>query len=167
MKITRKDIRQIVISLIVVITIIIISGEAWLDQKRENLLKFEQQVTKEKIELEVTKQQLKEKKKKIENLKEMLRKKERKLNEKKKKLASEKLLNFYILTYISKYGDIDIHKECLSNKKYMERYRKAKALLDIIEAKAKELGKKDILEKFIWPRRNCIHTLSVRCKNCR
>ena len=32
----------------------------------------------------------------------------------------------------------------------MAKYRKADAILDLIEAKAIELGKKEILVKFVW-----------------
>lgn len=76
------------------------------------------------------------------------------------------MLNSYLLKYINEYSGIDLHKECQSDSQYMKKYREANALLDLIEAKAKELNKKEILEKFIWPRRRGISIVSFEdCKN--
>jgi len=162
--ITREDVRQSIISFVIVILAL---GGTWkyLDQKRENLLRFEQRIIKEKIKLEILKQRLEDEKNRLENLEKILKEKEKELNKKEKKISSEELLNFYISKFILEYGDIDIHRECLSDQEYMKKYRKANALLDIIEAKAKELGKKEILEKFVWPKRSGIHSVKVKCDN--
>lgn len=59
-------------------------GGTWkyLDQKRENLLRFEQRIIKEKIELEILKQRLEDEKNRLEKI---LKEKEKELNKKEKR----------------------------------------------------------------------------------
>ena len=65
--------------------------------------------------------------------------------------------------YNKNFADIDFSLECQNKPEYMERYRQAQTLFNTIEAKARKTGDKEILETFVWPKRQGIHRASNSC----
>lgn len=74
-------------------------------------------------------------------------------------------LNTDLDYFIKNFSDIDLNLECNDNPEYMNRYRQAQVLLDVIEAKAKKTKNTEILETIVSPRRQGIHRISENCSD--
>lgn len=83
------------------------------------------------------------------------------LKEKGQALETEKQLNHYIDQYIDQYSQVDLgDNPC--DPSAIEKQRKAKALLDLIESLAQEAKRTDIVNNFVRER----HPGSIRFGHC-
>jgi hypothetical protein len=92
-----------------------------------------------------------------------LSEREARLKEREQALNAERdaQLNGYIDKYLTLYSQIDLGDAPCDPAAIQEK-RKAEALLDLIEALAKEVRRKDILDNFVRDRR----PMSIRFPNC-
>lgn len=74
----------------------------------------------------------------------------------------QRILQSYLERYLANYSNIDLRHEIQCDEKYMDRYREAKDYIDLIEAQAKDLNRKDILD-FVRQKKAGVHIITGDC----
>ncbi len=141
------------------IAVIFIFGGGWLylDQKRQEANQVYQEAMKLKIEADLKIQF-------YEKQLTSLEKNEKHLKSKSLELSRDSELSALTLKFINEFAGIDSHIHCGDNPKHNAEARKAKALLALIESKAKEYGRFDIVNTFVNSQKSGIYEWSEKCK---
>lgn len=126
----------------ILVSLIFVGGWYYVDQQRINNSEIEKNAYKMKIEAESALLQAKELEGRIEIEKSNLSKSIA-------EYSKDKELYELTLKFIDEVSEIDFHQQCGDDPEHNKKARKAKAILQLIEAKAQENGKNEILELFV------------------
>lgn len=142
-----------------VFVLLLFSG-AWyyLDQQRVATLEAEKNAYKMKLEADLALKEAKSIQANIEI-------KERMINKSIEKHSQDEELSGLTLKFIDEVSDINFHQRCGDDPEHNSKARKAKALLQLIEAKAKEYGRQDVLDSFVEKQKNGIGGWSATCRS--
>ena len=126
------------------ILVFIIFGGAWyyVEQQRIHNSEIEKNAYKMKLDAESALLQAKELEERIEIEK-------TNLSNSIAEYSKDKELYELTIKFINEVSEIDFHQECGDDPEHNKKARKAKALLQLIEAKAQEHDKVEILELFV------------------
>lgn len=138
------DVKKIKNSLgqFILVSFVFVGGWYYIDQQRINNSEIEREAYKMKIEAESALLQAKELEERIEIEKYNLSKSIA-------EHSKDKELHELTLKFVNEVFEINFHQECGDDPEHNKKARKAKALLQLIEAKAQEHGKSEILEFFV------------------
>ena len=156
MTFSKEYIKSSLTSFVAVI-LLFSGGWYYLDQERLAAVKEQQEAMKLKIEADLKLQQYREGVS-------MLKEKEKILGSKFKEQSRDKELSSLTLKFIDEVSEINFHQQCGDDPTHNAKARKAKALLSLIEAKAKEYGRMDIVNTFVKNQRFSIGGWSATCK---
>ncbi|MCU7853657.1 MAG: hypothetical protein KZQ80_15740 [Candidatus Thiodiazotropha sp. (ex Monitilora ramsayi)] len=142
------------------IFVILLFSGAWyyIDQQRLLTLEAEKNAYKIKLEAEA----LFNKAKSIES---KIKEKEQSLNNSLEEYARDKELSELTLKFIDEVSSININQYCSDDPEHNAKARKGKALLQLIEAKAREHERTDILESFVERQKHSMGGWSSKCKS--
>ena len=160
----------------VAVVLLFAGGWYYLDQQRLAMVREQQEVMRLKIEAEHISEASQEREKRNTEKEKRILEKENIIEQRYKEQSRDKELSELTLKFINEVSDIDIYKQCGDDPRHNAKGKKGQALLRLIEAKASEYGRKEILEKFVkrqrdgmmsWYR-NCLHrqldTAAIRDK---
>jgi len=156
MDIPKEKIKSAIASFITVV-LLFSGGWYYLDKKRMEAVKEHQEALKLKTEADLKFRMYAERE-------QSLAKKEKELDFRLLERSRDKELSDLTLKFIDEVSGINFHVQCVDDPEHNEKARKANALLDIIEAKALEYGRNDIVEKFVNHQRAGIDVWSAKCK---
>ncbi|ALR91757.1 hypothetical protein R7D97_08995 [Vibrio sp. Vb5031] len=141
------------------LAVFILFGGGWyyLDQQRLAAAQEQQEALKLKIEADLKLQQYDDQRKALE-------KKEQQLKEQYREQARDKELSDLTLKFIDEASGINFHQQCGDDPEHNAQARKAKALLSLIESKAIEYGRMEIVNNFVKKQRFGIGGWSQTCK---
>ncbi|ROS05587.1 hypothetical protein EDC56_1127 [Sinobacterium caligoides] len=141
MSVTKEDVTN---SLGSFIAVAILFGGGWyyLDQQRLESIKQQEEMIKLIAEASVKEEEYKSRLKALEA-------KEKEIENKYKEQAHDNELSALTLKFIDEVSEINIHKKCGDDSEHNKKARKAKALLSLIESKALEYGRTELVETFI------------------
>jgi len=147
----------------VAVVLLFSGGWYYLDQQRLAMVKEQQEVMRLKIETEHISRQAQEREKKNIEKEKILTEKEKIIDQRYKEQSRDKELSELTLKFINEASDIDIYKQCGNDPEHNAKGKKGQALLRLIEAKASEYGRKDILEKFVKRQRDGFQSWDRNC----
>ncbi len=141
------------------LTVVFLFGGGWyyLDQQRIAVAKEQQDAMRLKIEADLKLQQYEDKRKALEE-------KEQLLKEQYKEQARDKELSDLTLKFIDEVSNINFHQQCGDDPAHNAKARKAKALLSLIESKAIEYGRMEIVNTFVRSQNSGFEGWSATCK---
>ncbi|WP_147302676.1 hypothetical protein [Thalassotalea euphylliae] len=152
MKISIEKIKESLASFLTV-SLLFAGGWYYLDQQRLAALKEQENAIKLNMEADFKLRQFEEKWKELE-------KKEKLLQEQSK----DNELSILTLKFIDEASSINFNQQCADDPEHNSKAIKAKALLSLIEAKAIEYGREDVLNTFVKDQRAGIGRSTARCK---
>jgi hypothetical protein len=139
-------------------------GWYYLDQQRLAMVKEQQEVMKLKIEAEhISKSSQEIERRNTEREKRILER-EKIVEQRYKEQSRDNELSELTLKFINEVSDIDIYKSCGDDLVHNAKGKKGQALLNLIEAKASEYGRKDILGKFVKRQRGGLLSWHANCR---
>lgn len=142
---------------IMVVILAFSGGWYYLEQKRLSTSKELQKATILKIKTDIRLQQ-------YQKWQNELQKKEKTLESKFKEQSRDKELSNLTLMFINELSAVDL-RQCGDDEEHNRKVRKAKALLSLIEAKAIEYGRLDIVNVFVKRQQLDIGGWSAKCKS--
>ncbi len=151
--------KQIIGSIGSFISVLLIFGAAfyYVDQQRLAAIEAEKNAHKLKLEAIAALAQ-------AQQIEAQIRLKEAEISESVKAYSRDKELSELTLKFIDEFSDINFLRQCGDNPEHNAKAKKAKALLQLIEAKAKQYGRTDILELFVERQKTGIGGWSAVCK---
>lgn len=157
MDITKE---KIIGSLTSFIFVLLVFSGAWyyIDQQRLATLEAEKNAYKMKLEAEAALREAKDVEAKIKIREDEI---DRSISE----YSRDKELSELTLKFIDETSDINFHMQCGDDPEHNAKALKAKALLQLIEAKAKEYGRTDILESFVEKQKFGMGEWAAECKS--
>ena len=141
----------------ILVGLLFAGGWYYLDQQRIEAEKVKQEVIASQIKVDLMIKQYAESKKLLDEKQKLV---EKKLQEQ----SRDKELADLTLKFIDESSSVNFHLECGDDPDHNAKARKAKALLDLIEAKAFEYGRKEILNNFVKKQRFGIGGWYANCK---
>ena len=93
-----------------------------------------------------------------------LKKREKLIEMRFKEQSRDKELSALTLKFIDEVSGINFNLQCGDNPEHNAKARKANALLPLIESKAIEYGRMDIVNTFVKDQRSGIGGWSAKCK---
>jgi uncharacterized protein (DUF2344 family) len=141
------------------VAVVLLFGGGWyyLDQQRLAAAAQQQDVLKLKIEADMKLQLYEIRMKELE-------KKEKLIEAQFREQSRDKELSDLTLKFIDEVSGINFHLQCGDDQEHNVKARKAKALLSLIESKANEYGRMDIVNTFVKNQRFGIGGFSSECK---
>lgn len=141
------------------VAVVLLFGGGWyyLDQQRLAVAKKQEDALKLKIEADMKLQQYDARMKELE-------KREKVIEAQFREQSRDKELSDLTLKFIDEVSGIDFHLQCVDDPEHNAKARRAKALLSLIESKAIEYGRMDIVNTFVKNQQFGIVRWSVECK---
>ncbi len=156
MEISKDKIKGSIASFIAVV-LLFSGGWYYLDQQRLAAVREQQEAMKLKIEADIKLQQYEKREKELQ-------KKEVLIESQFKEQSRDKELSDLTLKFIDEASVINFHQQCGDDPEHNAKARKAKALLSLIEAKAIEYGRMDLVKIFVKNQWFGIGGWSATCK---